>query len=296
LGSQTGGKSAAIANTLIETTKPGGVDPRSWLAGILARIADHRINRIKELLPWNSRQPRSGRALIVPFLTPPDQKTGLQLSTLGGSGRGRTKDQWQAGHPEWKDMGSPKHALRNHFSRINRPLPLGPRSQQRRKILLPVCTRQARLPRRRGAEGRHGLHQRLNRQRFAISKAQSVRPAVHIDQPVIEHDPIRGIQPHHQIARGICPTDGEISKSDTGPKLDCINRCVRSTVLNHIRAIAATKNISILSSTAMAAVRPSAALLDIVALAAIKAVIVVFADFCRKRCCCGKAGCATSGR
>jgi len=63
LGAQTGGKSAAIAKTLIETTKPGGVDPRSWLAGILARIADHRINRIKELLPWNSRQPRSGRAL-----------------------------------------------------------------------------------------------------------------------------------------------------------------------------------------------------------------------------------------
>ena len=55
VGSQAGGKSAAIAYTLIETAKLNGVDPQAWLADTLARIADHKINRIDELLPWNAR-------------------------------------------------------------------------------------------------------------------------------------------------------------------------------------------------------------------------------------------------
>jgi len=63
VGSQTGGKSAAIASTPIETAKPNGVDPQAWLADTLARVADHKINRIDELLPWNARQPRSGRTV-----------------------------------------------------------------------------------------------------------------------------------------------------------------------------------------------------------------------------------------
>ena len=55
VGSKTGGKSAAIAYTLIETAKLNGVDPQAWLADTLARIADHKINRIDELMPWNAR-------------------------------------------------------------------------------------------------------------------------------------------------------------------------------------------------------------------------------------------------
>ena len=55
VGSQTGGKSAAIAYTLIETAKLNGVDPQAWLADTLARIPDHKINRIDDLLPWNAR-------------------------------------------------------------------------------------------------------------------------------------------------------------------------------------------------------------------------------------------------
>lgn len=54
VGSQTGGKSAAIAYTLIETAKLNGVDPQAWLADTLARIPDHKINRIDDLLPWNA--------------------------------------------------------------------------------------------------------------------------------------------------------------------------------------------------------------------------------------------------
>ncbi len=55
VGSQTGGKSAAIAYTLIETAKLNGVDPQAWLTDTLARIPDHKINRIDDLLPWNAR-------------------------------------------------------------------------------------------------------------------------------------------------------------------------------------------------------------------------------------------------
>ena len=52
MGSQGGGKAAAIAYTLIETAKLNGVDPQAWLTDTLGRIADHKITRIDELLPW----------------------------------------------------------------------------------------------------------------------------------------------------------------------------------------------------------------------------------------------------
>jgi len=52
MGSEGGGKSAAIAYTLIETAKLNGVDPQAWLTDTLGRIADHKINKIDELLPW----------------------------------------------------------------------------------------------------------------------------------------------------------------------------------------------------------------------------------------------------
>jgi len=55
-GSEAGGKSAAVAYTLIETAKLNGVDPQGWLTDTLARIADHKITRIDELLPWKYEQ------------------------------------------------------------------------------------------------------------------------------------------------------------------------------------------------------------------------------------------------
>lgn len=53
VGSEGGGKAAAIAYTLIETAKLNGIDPQAWLSDILGRIADHKINKIDQLLPWN---------------------------------------------------------------------------------------------------------------------------------------------------------------------------------------------------------------------------------------------------
>ena len=52
VGSEGGGKSAAIAYTLIETAKLNGVNPQAWLTDILGHIADHKITRLDELLPW----------------------------------------------------------------------------------------------------------------------------------------------------------------------------------------------------------------------------------------------------
>ncbi len=53
MGSEGGVKAAAIACTLIETTKFKGVDSQAWLTDVLNRIADHKIDLIDELLPWN---------------------------------------------------------------------------------------------------------------------------------------------------------------------------------------------------------------------------------------------------
>jgi hypothetical protein len=52
VGSAGGGNSAAIAYTLIQTAKLNGVDPQAWLSHVLGRIADHKITRIHDLLPW----------------------------------------------------------------------------------------------------------------------------------------------------------------------------------------------------------------------------------------------------
>jgi transposase len=56
-GSDAGGRRAAIMYTLIETAKLNDVDPEAWLTDVIDRIAEHPINRIDELAPWNWRPP-----------------------------------------------------------------------------------------------------------------------------------------------------------------------------------------------------------------------------------------------
>jgi transposase len=51
-GSEGGGKAMTIAFSLIETAKLNNVDPQAWLTWVLAQIADHKITRLDELLPW----------------------------------------------------------------------------------------------------------------------------------------------------------------------------------------------------------------------------------------------------
>ena len=52
-GSDTGGHRAAAMYTLIETCRMNDVDPRAWLADVIARLPGHPAKRIDELLPWN---------------------------------------------------------------------------------------------------------------------------------------------------------------------------------------------------------------------------------------------------
>jgi transposase len=52
-GSDRGGERAAVMFTLIQTCKLNNVDPQAWLADVLARIADHNIHSLDQLLPWN---------------------------------------------------------------------------------------------------------------------------------------------------------------------------------------------------------------------------------------------------
>jgi len=53
MGADSGGQRAASLYSLIGTAKLNGLDPAFYLRTVLATIAEHPINRIEELLPWN---------------------------------------------------------------------------------------------------------------------------------------------------------------------------------------------------------------------------------------------------
>ena len=53
VGSDRGGLRAASMYTLIGTAKLNDIDPQTWLADVLERIADHPVQRLPELLPWS---------------------------------------------------------------------------------------------------------------------------------------------------------------------------------------------------------------------------------------------------
>jgi transposase len=52
-GSDAGGERAAAIYSLIETAKLNKLDPEIYLHHVIDRIADHPVNRVAELLPWN---------------------------------------------------------------------------------------------------------------------------------------------------------------------------------------------------------------------------------------------------
>lgn len=64
-GSDRGGERAAAVYSLIITAKLNEVDPRAWLADVLARIADHPVSRLNELLPWHWPRSSEGRSLAA---------------------------------------------------------------------------------------------------------------------------------------------------------------------------------------------------------------------------------------
>ncbi|VWC11462.1 transposase domain-containing protein [Burkholderia seminalis] len=52
-GADSGGERAAAMYSLIGSARLNGIDPEAYLHRVIDRIADHPINRIDELLPWN---------------------------------------------------------------------------------------------------------------------------------------------------------------------------------------------------------------------------------------------------
>ena len=63
-GSDAGGERAAAMYSLIGCCKLSGIDPEAYLRYVFERIADHPINRIDELLPWNVRLPTPQAAAV----------------------------------------------------------------------------------------------------------------------------------------------------------------------------------------------------------------------------------------
>jgi transposase len=64
-GSDSGGERAAAMYTLIGSAKLNGIDPEAYLRNVLKRIADHPINRIAELMPWNITLPQAPTSVIA---------------------------------------------------------------------------------------------------------------------------------------------------------------------------------------------------------------------------------------
>ena len=62
-GSDVGGQRAAAMYSLIGSAKLNRIDPEAYLSHVLARIADHPIHRIGELLPWNVVLPHIGQPI-----------------------------------------------------------------------------------------------------------------------------------------------------------------------------------------------------------------------------------------
>ena len=53
MGAHSGGERAAAMYSLIGSCKLNGIEPEAYLRHVLTHIADHPINQIDDLLPWN---------------------------------------------------------------------------------------------------------------------------------------------------------------------------------------------------------------------------------------------------
>lgn len=63
-GSQRGADRAAVMLTLITTARLNDVDPKAWLADVLARIADLPASRLHEMLPWEWKRLRQAATIV----------------------------------------------------------------------------------------------------------------------------------------------------------------------------------------------------------------------------------------
>jgi hypothetical protein len=64
-GSDRGGQRAAAMYTLIATCRMNDIDPEAWLRDVLARLPDHPMSRLEELLPWNWKKANAPQAIAA---------------------------------------------------------------------------------------------------------------------------------------------------------------------------------------------------------------------------------------
>ncbi len=55
----------ARAITIIEAAKMNELDPQAYLTDLLSRIADHKINRLNELMPWRYTSEVEDRQILA---------------------------------------------------------------------------------------------------------------------------------------------------------------------------------------------------------------------------------------
>jgi hypothetical protein len=79
-GSDRGTDRAAVMLTLIITARLNDIDPKAWLADILARTADLPATRLQELLPWEWRAHRRPTIRPLGNMLEPAQHHTLALS------------------------------------------------------------------------------------------------------------------------------------------------------------------------------------------------------------------------
>jgi hypothetical protein len=66
-GADSGGERAASMYSLIGSARLNGIDPEAYLHYVIERIADHPVNRIDELLPWNVAPLLPATARVTPL-------------------------------------------------------------------------------------------------------------------------------------------------------------------------------------------------------------------------------------
>jgi hypothetical protein len=77
---------------LIVSAKMNDINPQAWLAHVLANIAQHRVSRLHELLPWNFQAPNPdgyGKPQIKGSRILRQSNGVFRIENTGSAGRSR---------------------------------------------------------------------------------------------------------------------------------------------------------------------------------------------------------------